>query len=304
MEKNILVVGGSYFLGRIFMQKLSRMDGYSIHVLNRGRFPLRIPGVAEYKADRHDTETLRNMLPKIRFDAAVDFCAYCPGDARGLLESIPGGVGQYVYISSCAVFEPSPDFPKHEDAPKLSAQPSGPAGEYAFNKYLLELESNEVCADSGIHLTILRPCFVYGPYNYAPRESYYFNRILSGQKIPMPRNNLALFQFVYVQDCAQITAQCLCNPSVYNNSYNLAAPEQICYEKLLSVLSGAAGRAPETEYFDLEEILRQNIPLPFPLEQHELYAGEKIVRALGVSYTPFEQGIRESFGFYKKYVYK
>lgn len=304
MEKNILVIGGSYFIGRIFCQALAKADGYVLHVLNRGRFPLKLKGVFEYKCDRHDGAAVKEALPAIRYDAVVDFCAYTKNDVKSLLEHIPGEVGQYIYISSCAVFLPSVDYPKTEDCPKVSSPIPGPAGEYAYGKALLEEEAGEICAKKGIPLTILRPSFVYGPYNYAPRESFFFDLILSGKEIPHPAKSLALFQFVYVRDIAQILIGCLANPIVYENDYILSAPALVSYDKLLEVFSAASGQTLRTKPLGIDEIEEKNIPLPFPLEGHEIFSGEKIARAISFAYTPFLEGMRETFDFYKKYVYR
>ncbi len=304
MGKNILVIGGSYFIGRIFCQTLAKTGGFALHVLNRGRFPLKLPGVLEYKCDRHDGAAVKEALPAIRYDAVVDFCAYAKNDVNGLLENIPGEVGQYIFISSCAAFLPSGDYPKTEDSPKISSPIPGPAGEYAYGKALLEEEAGEICAKKGIPLTILRPSFVYGPYNYAPRESFFFDLILSGKEIPHPSESLTLFQFVYVRDIAQILTQCLSNPAVYENDYILAAPELVSYDKLLEVFSKISGQALQKKLLSIDEIEKQNIPLPFPLDGHEIFSGEKITRAIAFAYTPFSDGMRETFDFYKKYVYR
>jgi len=304
MSNNILVIGGSYFIGRVFSQSLAKTDGFSLHVLNRGRLPLNLLDVAEYKCDRHDGAALQNTLPAIRFDAVVDFCAYQKNDVKTLLENIPGEVGQYIYISSCAAFKPSSDYPKTEDSPKVASPAPGPAGEYACAKALLEEESAETCARNNIPLTIFRPTFVYGPYNYAPRESYFFDLILSGKRIPHPKNNQTLFQFVYVRDIARIITRCLCNQAVYENDYILSAPELVCYDKLLKVLGQISGKKPDTRLMSVNDIEKENIPLPFPLDGHELFSGDKIACALGFAYTPFEDGMKETFDFYRKYIYK
>lgn len=177
--KNVLVIGGSYFIGRVFVQNLAKIDGYTVHVLNRGRYPLHIEGVLEYKCDRRDLAALKKVLPQIKFDAVVDFCAYLPDDAKTILESFSDEIGQYIYISSCVVYESSFDYPRYEDSPKIKSQQPGPVGEYAFGKRMLELEFRKLCLQKNIPLTILRPSFVYGPYNYAPRESFFFKLIQS-----------------------------------------------------------------------------------------------------------------------------
>ena len=41
MKQNILIIGGSYFIGRVFVEELLKLQKFSIYVLNRGKMPLR-----------------------------------------------------------------------------------------------------------------------------------------------------------------------------------------------------------------------------------------------------------------------
>jgi len=302
--KNILIIGGSYFIGKVFALTALKDKGCKMHIMNRGNNPLKVEGISEYKCDRHDTHRLKAAVPPLVFDAVVDFCAYNPSDVDMLLSHLPCQIKHYIYISSCAVFRPSSDHPKYEDSPKIDSLVPGPAGEYAYNKRILETETKKVCERMDIPYTIIRPSFVYGPYNYAPRESFFFKIILSGGELSVPSPCLALFQFVYVKDIAKFLLACIGNQSVINKSYNLSAPELISYEKLIQTLASITDAPIKQKRLDVETIERERIPLPFPLEQHELFSGEAICDALSLAYTPFYDGLKESFEFYKKYVYR
>ena len=302
MQKNILVIGGSYFIGRVFVQTLASHSDYAIHLINRGRNPLRLPGVEEHICDRNDPARLKKVIPPLDYHAVIDFCADFPHEIETLMENLPGTCKQYIYISTCTVYKPSLDLPKFEDSPKISAPLPGPMEEYGYNKWLLEVETKNYCASRYIPYTILRPAFVYGPYNYAPRESYFFELLLAGQTIPVPEHSLALFQFVYVKDIADILFNCLGNEKVYNNTYNLAAEELISYYKLIEVLEQVSGRRIYTKRLSISTINKNNIPLPFPLDQHELYSGSLVSDTLNFNYTRFAKGMEETFNFYKQYI--
>ena len=73
---NILVIGGSYFFGRWFVE-LARKE-HSITVLNRGSIKVGLPGVKEIVCDRHDA-SIGSFLDS-DYDITVDFCAYKKGD--------------------------------------------------------------------------------------------------------------------------------------------------------------------------------------------------------------------------------
>jgi len=304
MKKNILVIGGSYFIGRVFVQTLINNSDYAIHLLNRGRNPLRLPGVEEHVCDRNDIATMKKVIPPLDYHAIIDFCADFPHEIETILENLPGTFKQYIYISTCTVYQPSLELPKFEDSPKISSPHPGPMEEYGYNKWLLENETKNICASRNIPYTILRPAFVYGPYNYAPRESYFFELLLAGKTIPVPEHSLALFQFIYVKDIANILSACLGNEKAYNNTYNLAAEELISYGKLIDVLQQVSGKRINTKRLSIDTINKHNIPLPFPLDQHEIYSGSLVSSTLDFNYTPFVDGMQETFNFYKQYIYK
>jgi 2'-hydroxyisoflavone reductase len=304
MKKNILIIGGSYFIGRIFVMGLSKKDDYALHLVNRGRNPLRIPGVAEYVCDRRDLKEMKKVIPPLDYYAVVDFCADFPQEINNLIDNLSGTIEQYIYISTCAVYKSSLDFPKFEDSPKPSSAPPGPMGEYAYNKWLLELETQKVCQKNNIPYTILRPAFVYGPFNYAPRESFFFDLILKNKTIPVPQDSLALFQFIYVKDIAKILFACLGNEKVFKNTYNLSAEELISYDKLIEVFEQVSGNSIKIKRLSIDTINRDNVPLPFPMDQHEIYSGSLIAGTLNFKFTPFMEGMKETFEFYKKFFFK
>ncbi len=301
MKKNILVIGGSYFVGRVFTMTLSKEGDYNVHLLNRGTYRLSKLGIEEHICDRNDIFKLKEVVPPLDYHAVIDFCAYSPNEINTIIENLPGTIKQYIYVSTCSVYETTLEFPKTENSPQISVPIPGPAGDYAYNKHLLELETQDVCQKYNIPFTILRPAFIYGPFNYAPRESYFFKLILADQPIPVPDEPLALFQFVYATDIARIIMACLSNENVYNNSFNLSAPELICYDRLIEVLTEVCGQKIKPERKSIDQINRDNIPLPFPLDQHEIYSGSKIANLLDFKYTSFVEGMKKTFAFYKKY---
>lgn len=296
--KKVLVIGGSYFTGRVFVRLAARTQEYELHVINRGNAPLKIDGITHYKCDRHNTTELAKMLPDTTWDAVIDFCAYEPDDIASLIHAIPGNIEQYIYISTCNVYEPSSPSPKSENAPLLTTDGDDPVVQYAYKKRCLEQEAAQACAEKKCTLTLLRPAFIYGPLNYAPRESFYFDCILNENLIPAPTDATGRFQFVYVKDVAKIIMGCIGNKETYGEAYNLSAPEQIDYSRFLEVLSKIHGNILPVQPFSVSQIYVQSIPLPFPLDTDELYTGNKITDTLNIDYVPFAEGLKETYDIY------
>ena len=297
MSDRVLVIGGSYFLGRIFCTLASRLGDMELTLLNRGRYPMtHLPHLTEFHGDRHDAAALA-ALPRENWDAVVDFCAYAPGDVRFLLENLPGSVKRYILISTADVCIRQSGVALDETAPLLTEPPQEAAGDYAWQKLLLEGELAEVCREKGVEFVILRPAFIYGPYNYAPRESWYIEMIVRGQLLPLPLDSTGRFTTVYVKDAAEAIIACIRQKAAAGQIYHLAAPEVLDYPALLTALRIAADRPFETLFVSVEEVLRDGIPLPFPLkeEESELFDGGKIARELGLVYTPYQEGMKKTF---------
>ncbi|MCL2557365.1 MAG: NAD-dependent epimerase/dehydratase family protein [Treponema sp.] len=297
MKKNILAIGGSAFTGRAFSMECDHEAGISLQVVNRGNLPLNLSNVREYRCDRRDPERLAALLPQTPLDAIVDFCGYLPGDVRMATQALAGRFRQYIFVSTVNVYENADRKPKAEGDPV--AEPSGgnPVADYIGGKIRLEQELKDVCAELGAAYTILRPTFIYGPFNYAPRESWFIEQIARGRPIPMPADASSQFQFVYVRDVALAAIACAGDSRAYNEVFNLAAPEEITYTRLLSELERCNGKPFETYDVTVQEVLQQNLPLPFPLtaEENELYSGEKFAATFDFQYTDFSQGMEKTF---------
>ncbi len=301
MAYQVLVMGGSYFLGRIFCIFASRREDMELTLVNRGRYAMtHYPHLREYRSDRHDADGL-SKLPEREYDAAVDLCAYAPGDISFLLDHLPGSVKRYILISTADVYRRHPGAIPDETAPLQESQGTGPAAEYIWNKVLLERELEAECRKRDIDPVILRPAFIYGPYNYAPRESWYIQRIVQGLEIPVPTDAASRFQFVFVKDAAEAILACIQNPAAAGKAYNLAAPEVLDYAAYTETLAAVSDIPFVTRPVTAAQVLEENIPVPFPLtaEESELYRGDRITRELGIAYTPFREGMEKTYKAFK-----
>ena len=176
------------------------------------------------------------------------------------------------------------------------------AAEYMWKKRNLEDEAAKVCKELGIGFTILRPAFIYGPFNYAPRESFYVQKIVKRQPIPVPSDSDSEWNFVFVTDVARAVCACIEKQVTANGqAYNLSAPEVITYKTFMETLHKVADIGFETYPVTVAEVFSQGIPLPFPLmaEESELFIGTKIADQLGISYSPFETGLGKAYRAFK-----
>ncbi len=303
MSKSILVIGGSMFTGRIFSIQISKNEDYQLHVVNRGQFPLNLKNVKEYKCDRHSPRMVARLLPDITFDVLIDFCAYNPGEVSSLLEALKGRIKQYIVISSASIYEPYDHQIKNEDDPLVVGSVGDRTSDYIYNKILVEQETVKTCQSLGIPYTIFRPTFIYGPFNYSSRESYFVELISRGHVVPVPTDSTARFNMVYVFDVARALELCIGNEKAYNEIFNLSAPEEITYSILLEAFEIFNGGPFMTKPVTVEEVLDNNIPLPFPLTEDELFSGKKFADTFEFSYTPWLEGMEKTYKiFYSLFI--
>ena len=303
MKKNILIIGGSYFYGRLFTETMARDGGYRICIVNRGNNPLNIGDVKEIVCDRKDLSGLKKRLPQLKWDAVVDFCAYTPLDAQCLLSALSKKqIRQYVLISTVSIYGNTRDLPIDEDSAKLTGpQPElGPAARYGYDKLLTEQFVASHCRQHQIPYTILRPAIIYGKYNYAPRERCFFDLIASNKTIILPEIDLPLFQFVSVWDAVRILRLCIGNPETFGRAFNLSGPDLVSYGRLVEVIESVTGLETKTRYMSATAIDDMRVPLPFPLNGHLIYNGSRIQRSLVFSYMSFMEGMQRTWEWYRQ----
>lgn len=320
----ILVLGGSYFYGRVFT--MLAVKKHEITVLNRGTYSMEDFGVKQIKGDRRDEKLLGQLAAlETEFDAVVDFCGYGPGDVASVVENLPGKTKQYIFISTVDIYERGIGGLKNEGTPYETRSIEGEAGEYIRGKVALEQELKEVCLQRGIAYTILRPAVLYGPYNYAPRESVFIQIALQNHFLPEITDAAGKFQFTYVKDGAEAIEKCLLNEEAYGQAYNICGNEILDYRLFIEGLEEAmqeeesiAEVEKNTEVeritenakkpipckriqITVQEAMAQGIPLPFAVyeEETELYSNEKSKKELGMVYISFQEGMKKTYQAFK-----
>lgn len=312
----ILVLGGSYFYGRVFVMLATQTDAdneyhvscgtdrsYEITVVNRGTYSMENFGVKQVTGDRHEGGTWEACMDD--YDAVVDFCAYEQGDIRFALEHLSGKIGQYILISTVDVYQRGIGGSKTEETALEYRSFPGEAGAYIAGKVALEEEVRKECCKRQIAYTVLRPAILYGPYNYAPREAAYIQLMLQNHVLPHFTDTDGSFQFVYVKDAAQAILNCIGNEKTYGQAYNLCQDEILTYDSFFRMLKEVA----EPEVIEqLQEVaipidvaMAQGVPVAFPAtaQETELCDNGKSRRELDIIYTDFREGMQRTYNAFR-----
>lgn len=293
----ILVIGGSYFLGRVFLIQTAK--SHDITVVNRGTYSVADLGVRQIKGDRKNPSIWQEN--KEEYDVIVDFCAYEKNDISTVLEHFSGNAKQYILISTVDVYKRGLGQLKTEDTPLETRTISGNAGNYISGKIALEQELISECEKKNMNYTILRPSIIYGPFNYAPRESVFIQIAVQNKVLVHITDADGKFQFVYVKDVANAIIACMRNEIAYNNAYNICSDVISDYDSFYKELKKVVDIPVAEQKLTVSEALVENTLLPFPAmaDETELCSNEKSIKELGLFYTPFSEGIEKTYNAFK-----
>ena len=231
---NILILGGSGFVGRSVCDKLvERSGGAGGQIVVPSRRPARakhlqpLPTLRLVQADVHSAADLQRLLPGV--DAVINLVAVLHGSAaefnrvhvelpRTLADACQAaGVRRLVHVSALGVGETPP-------SRYLRSKAAGEAALKAAN----------------LDLTILRPSVIFGEHDQ-------FTNLFATLQALAPFVPLAgaqaRFQPVWVQDVAAAIVQCLDQPSSIGQIYECAGPDVFTLQQIVQRAGRWSGHA-------------------------------------------------------------
>jgi nucleoside-diphosphate-sugar epimerase len=227
----ILVMGGTRFVGRPLVKRL--LDaGHELSLFTRGRQP--VPeGIEHLQGDRSSDEGLAALQDR-PFDVIVDSSGRTLEDTRQVIARTGTPSHRLVYVSSAGVYADSELWPLDEESP------TDPQSRHAG-----KLETEAWLRQEGIPFTSFRPTYIVGPGNYNPVESWFFDRIVHGQPVPLPGDGSTITQLGHVADLAAAMARCIEVDAAANRIYNCTGSQGISFRGLVAAAARACGTDPE-----------------------------------------------------------
>ena len=291
MKEAVLVMGGSYFIGRRIVDALIAAD-YEVHTLNRGSSKNSNPLAKVITCDRNDSEAMVKALKDYRFPYIVDVSGLDARQMTILYDALDTkSILQYLFISSSAVYDLNNyTAPYREDSP------------IATNRIWREYGSNKIDAETyltehyGDRLTLLRPPYVYGPDNYAQRESFIFNHILNNKPIILPNNGETQLQFIYAPDLAEIVVKLLQNS--ITGIYNVGNKQPMTMAQWVNACEVAAGKSTVVIPFDYQA-KGYNARDFFPFYDYDNVLDTDKIRQFINLETDFNKGLITACNWYK-----
>lgn len=278
--KTILVTGGTVFVSR-YAAVYFAQQGYRVYALNRGTRP-QPSGVTLIQADRH---ALGNALRGLHFDAVLDITAYTAADVDQLMDALDE-YGQYILLSSSAVYPETTAQPFSETA---AVGPNRFWGQYGVGK----IEAERAALRRDPHAMVLRPPYLYGPFNNVYREAFVFDCALQDRPFYLPGQGQLPLQFFHVEDLCRFIALLLNQPP-REQIFNLGNPDTVTVRQWVELCYQLVGKQPVF------------VPVPSCVEQRSYFSFYDYAyrldverqRALLPAIKPLQQGLYESLQWY------
>lgn len=302
----VLVVGGTGFVSRHTVAELLRR-GHGVTILHRGRTPNPFgKEVRELLGDRQDEASVRRALEGLRVDAVLDL-AYAwdrgtgPREVASIIQALPSAPERYVYLSSASVYGGA-DPPFTEDSPRRTQWLGYGENKVATEDYLFGEDRA-----GRVSVAVVRPPYVYGPYDRIPREGWFWDRILADRPVIVPDDGTTLTHMAPVRDVAWALAECAENSAARGQAFNVAEADPITQAAYVDRLAGTAGRSVEQVFIPRARIreLGGN-PFGSPLyfgSSFDVGLGfavsiDKVRRILGFHPTDPRLALAEAFDWY------
>jgi len=194
MPKNILVIGGTRFFGKLLVQRLVRA-GHHVTIATRGYAPDPFgQRIARVRVDRRNEHAMRAAFAGMKFDIVYDQMCYSPLDAAISSRVFGGNVGRYVMASTVDVYralEPQSQafdeaslhvdaqpidttYPWHDPARAID---SYVAGKIQAEAYLYRAGSMPVASARLAHV-------LGGPDDFTGRLAHYVDLVRQGAALP------------------------------------------------------------------------------------------------------------------------
>ena len=203
---HILFIGGTRFVGRA-MVEAALERGHEVTLLHRAMTtdPL-FDDVEQLMADRDGD---LSVLDDREFDATIDVCAYFPRQVTSLAKALDDRGGHHVLVSTMSVYD-DVDAPGLDESASLvrlsdTATEEITGETYGGLKVLCEKAADKAY-DKGA-LTVIRPTYVVGPYDYTGRFTWWVRRIARGGQVLAPGPADAPIQLIDARDQAVWTIQ-------------------------------------------------------------------------------------------------
>lgn len=307
----ILVIGGTVFLGRAFVD-LALAAGHTVTIFHRGAHPLDAGvGVEELIGDR---DSAMDALENRTWDVVIDNCGFVPRVVRRSVDRLQRAVGRYVFVSTRSVYA---DGPTHvdESSPRATLTSEERAAvdawrakddelvpnleQYGALKAACEDEVLQVFGDRGL---IVRPGLIVGPHDRSDRFTYWPHRLARGGEVLSPGRPDRVVSFIDVRDLARFMLHLVTRSA--SGIFDAIGPAGWTMASVLEACRAAAGTDARFTWVDESFLLANGVSpwteLPLWIEEKDAnFLAPRNDRALaaGLTFRSIDETARDTLAW-------
>lgn len=317
--KKAVITGGNGFVGKILTDKLIE-NGYTVKIFSRSK-PSAFadnPAVETVKVDYNNVENLAAELSDAEavFHLAAAIFAFNKEEfwqanvtvTENLAQAVrqAGCIKSFVYLSSQAAAGPS----AYKNNPKTEADAPNPVSDYGITK--LKAEEVVLSLPQEVHKVILRAPVVYG------RNDSGVSKIAGWVKKGFMVNTSSgemFFNFVYVEDLVKALYTASVTPQADGQVFFVGEAQSYSWQHFINSMADAMGSPrpimftlpffflevaaflyeSTAKIFGITPALNYDKIKEASITGHWVCNTNKWMALTGQSFTPLEQGLRESF---------
>lgn len=256
---NVLIIGGTRFLGRTIAEAFIRKGGYSVCEMNRGNRQS-IAGVEkQFCCNKTDRTEFASVLKARSWDVIIDTILDYT-DLEFVVDTLKTDVGHFIHTGSIGVYG---------DARRIPVPEWLPLAEYNSDEEIVfnyKIKQDQVLMrafnEKLFPATILRMSNIYGSGDipldgWGGRDAEFFKMIIRGEKIPMPENGRALLQPGHVQDLGRAFLNAAERSASTGQVYNIGGSWTLMLKDYVRLIAKVLGKTADFEYVSREELVKR-----------------------------------------------
>lgn len=235
MEKKIIILGHSGFVGTHLKSAVSKKDGWVVTGCSLPSVDLTLPEHVSRLAPFFTPDSTLVLAAAVKRQFGDTLEAYKQNMAIvenicGLLKAQP--IKRVIFMSSSAVYGE-----ETENLNICESTPVNPTSYYGISKYVAERLLHKACGENRVtSLVSLRPPLVYGPADqgrtYGPAG--FSAAALEGAPITLWGDGTELREFIYIEDLCQVISYLVANE--FSGELNVVSGIAYCFADVIAIL--------------------------------------------------------------------
>lgn len=297
----ILIIGGTNFIGRNLLEKLSSTKKYDLTIFNRGiTNPELFPNIKKIAGDRNSSDV--KLIHQTNWDYIIDLSCYYPQSLLTILSGLSPNFKKYIFISTCSVYQDEKVLLSNENALLKTCTKDQFSDQSTSSYGNRKAECERILQASNVNFTILRPDLVYGKYDPTDRFYYWLHQAKKYDNILVPNHGKPLFSLTYVTDLVTAIEKSIVE-KLDRESYNITTTTQASIGQILAIALESTGNKPTfvnaSSHFLKSHGIHEWTEMPVWIDsEYSVFDNKKIISTYQLKFTDFKTSVIETIQYY------